>query len=551
MAENTGSSNTINSTTTTKTTKNFLNPVRLSYKDPSVDKSVENAANVINAWHKFILYNVAKEDKNLILDAIIEICAPGLFIPVKYQMETDTKATFLSMCRSNVISRFVNQKMQLKLKNGKIVYYDIVLSYLTFKEFNLNVLQIISNVIKARFSKESIRKTLNLQNFSTDKLLGSVYCPLHIPVVFDNILRLSKTVIAPINNRDAKLPIRDLILRNNNLESLVFTEKVFSFVFSKIDLRNNKLYDVTLLKPFSEYKITELWLDGNPLCSNYSSAKDYVTAVKCYFPHLQLLDGEIIGIEDKQVPIYHKHFVQDKIKINLVKQFLEHFFTCYDQEDRLVFNGLYDAGALFSMTIGPITDNSQKQIIKSFATNRNLLKFVDYAKCTEFLLYGPEKIITALRREPATLHKMKFLDIDLLYSTSNSFAVFVQGPFVYRKTNVPPMWFTRTLIVVAKEDNEFCIINDQYHIDNCPPSLNNVDLSELKIVTQHSVPQFNPISFSGAEKYQLLRLLQELTTMNDKYSEKYLIEASWDIRQAIKTFMQQYLSNRVPTEAFK
>lgn len=358
-------------------------------------------------------------------------------------------------------------------------------------------------------------------------------------------------LLSGTNSRESKLPIKDLILKDNKLQSLNIPEKMLSYHLGKLDVRNNSIFDMNALIPFREFKIIEIWLDGNPLCDKYNSPKDYITAIKSILPSVQIVDGQCIGQEEKILPAFHKHFIGDKIKIDLVKQFIKHFFTCYDQDDRIVLNGLYDAGALFSMTVGSIS-NAQKLLITPFATNRNLLKFVDYARCTENLLYGPEKIIAVLRREPPTIHKMKYLDIDLIYSSENCFSVSVQGPFVYRKNEFPIMWFHRTLIVVAKEDNEFCIINDQYHIDSCSASLLETDLSELKVDAENLVPPtFNPISFGPAEKYQLLKLMQELTTLNSELSEKFLLDAKWDVRLAIKNFMQTYMSNKIPSEALR
>ena len=530
----------------------FPNPVRITYRDINFNMQAAEAANHINMWHKFILYNVEKTDKTLVLDTLIEACLPIHLIPVMYTMEGEKKASFLTFCRSNTVQKLVNQKLQLKLRTGKVINFDIVLSFLNFKDMQLNVQKIITNAIRLRVIKEPLnRKSLNLENFTNDRLMGSVYCPIHIPLVLDQVLRFSKPVLTPNSVRDNKLTLSSLILKNNNMEVLQFNEKLSNFHFSKLDVRDNKLTDLSLLRPFTELKITELLLDGNPLCGNYNDPKEYVCAVKSYFPHLKILDGQDVRQNKKIMPKFNNHFILDKSKVDLVKQFLEHFFTCYDQDDRIVLNGLYDAGALFSMTIGRITLESHKQILKSFANNRNLLKFVDYAKCTEFLLNGPERIIATLKREPATLHKLKYLDIDVLYSTNNCIAVAVQGPFVYRKNSGFPLWFHRTLILTAKEENEFCIINDQYHIDNFPSGLNNVDLSELKIITQESVPEFQPKPFSTGEKYQLLRLMQELTTMGPEYCDKYLTQANWDIRQAIKTFMQTYVNNKVPSEAFR
>lgn len=531
--------------------KKFTNPVRLTHRDPCLTAAGIDAANQINVWHKFIIYNVAPEDKGTVLDNLIRACAPVFFIPVLYKMESHDKATFLTFCRSTSIQKLVNQKLQMKLVSGRVVNYDIILAFLAFKDMQVNPQKIITNAIKIRFSRETaIKKIFNLENFTNDPMLGSVYCPIHIPTVFDTILAFARGILGPNQNRDIKIPIRELIMRNNRMDSLAFHEKVFGFHLTKLDVRNNLLADMSQLRPFSEYKITELWLDGNPLCKNYTKIKDYIEAAKNIFPTLQQLDNHVLGMEHKLLPIHHSHYIQNKEKLSLVKQFVKHFFTCYDQDDRAVLNGLYDAGALFSMTIGPVSENSHKLIIKSFATNRNLLKFVDYGKCAEFLFYGPEKIISALRREPATLHVLKLLSIDLLFSTSNSFAISVSGPFLYRKSQAAPMFFSRTLIVVSKEDNEFCIINDQYHLEACPQHFQSM-LPDPKQISDQVVPEFDPVSFSTAEKYQLLRLLQELTTMNAEYSDKFLKESNWDIRHAIKNFMQTYVNNKIPAEAFR
>lgn len=536
----------------TPTPKKFLKPVRITYKNLEVSPAAVEAANCLDVWHKFILFNVDKKDKNEVLENLIRIASPVLFLPVMYTMENNDKATFLTNCRFNTVQKFINQKMELKLASGKIVNYDIVLSFLSYHDMHLDSKKCIADILRARLNKESLgRKTFNLGNFTNDYRLGSIYCPIHLPIIFDQLFRICHSMFqSTTSNRDCKLPIKELILKDNKLEYLPIPEKMLSYHLSKLDLRNNNLHDIGVLKPFHEFKIIEIWLDGNPLCKNYSSPKDYILGVKSVLPSVQIIDGQCIGQEEKKLPVYHKHFISDKIKTELVKQFIKHFFTCYDQGDRIVLNGLYDAGALFSMTVGSIP-NAQKQLIMPFATNRNLLKFVDYARCTENLQYGPEKIIALLRREPPTIHKMKYLDIDLIYSSDNCFTVSVQGPFAYRKNDCPILWFHRTLIVVAKEDNEFCIINDQYHIDNCPASLLESDLSELKIDSDDLVPSFNPISFGPAEKYQLLKLMQELTTLNNELSEKFLVDAKWDVRLAIKNFMQNYTNNKIPLEALR
>ncbi|CAK9801753.1 Nuclear RNA export factor 2 [Anthophora quadrimaculata] len=270
------------------------------------------------------------------------------------------------------------------------------------------------------------------------------------------------------NNRDVRLPVRELSLRYNKITAIILFEKFFNYHLTKLDLRHNQIADVEYLRYFSEFKISELWLDGNPLCAKYTKCQDYLQAVKNVFPHLQKLDGIVIGMEQKFVPNIQSNFLRDGSKTCLIKQFVKHYFTLYDQDDRQVMNGLYDRDALYSMTQGPISNYIHKQLTKAFVTNRNLLKFVDYAKCQEFLLRGPEKIISALRSQPPTIHHFKSFHVDLLYEGEVHLAISVQGLFSFREVSCPRMFFNRTFIIMKKEDDEYCITNDQCYLDGTP-----------------------------------------------------------------------------------
>lgn len=112
------------------------------------------------------------------------------------------------------------------------------------------------------------------------------------------------------------------------------------------------------------------------------------------------------------------------------------------------------------------------------------------------------------------------------------------------------MLFNRTFIIIRKEDNEYCIVNDQYYIDSTPANaINEVKFDPKNVHTP--VPKFTPTVLSVSEKEQLLRFLRELTTMNIRYCYRYLQDAEWDIRSAITTFMKNYSVNDVAPEAFQ
>jgi len=497
-------------------------------------------------WHKFIIFDGALYMRTDILRAVITTCEPALLVPMMYTVESKNKSTFLAKCASNAIENLVKQGLSITLPGGQELHMDIVLGFLGAQELRVNTSKIIAEALHARY--EPVKKIFNLDDFENEKILGSIFCPISIPKIFDLVLRCSKTGIMS-NSRESqqsRLPVRELSLRYNKLTAIILFDKFFSYHLTKLDLRHNQILDVEYLHYFCEFKISELWLDGNPLCTKYANPQDYIEAVKNVFPHLQTLDGVVIGMEKKFVPSIQSNYLGNGTKIPLIKQFVKHFFMLYDQEDRIVMNGLYDKNAFYSMTLGSITNHVHKEIVKTFSTNRNLLKFADYAKCHEFLFWKPEKIITALRQQPQTMHNYKTFHIDLLHEEDNYIVISVQGLFAYRLSTCPPMLFNRTFIIIRKEDNEYCIVNDQYYIDGTPANaINEVKLDPI------SIPKFAPTVLSVTEKEQLLRFLRELTTMNIRYCYKYLQDAEWSIRNAITTFMKNYSVNDIPPEAFQ
>ncbi|XP_053971846.1 nuclear RNA export factor 2-like [Hylaeus volcanicus] len=518
-------------------------PLRLTYIKPSFNNQESILAARQDLWHKFIVYNIRQCQLKEIMNRIILACDPEVLLPVKCKEESSNKSTFLVKSASAAIQNLVNQGLCLTMLNGNEIRIDIVLGFLSVTQLPLNPNKIVAQALYYRY--ERTKKVLNLDDFENEKSLCSIYCPISVPRVLQFVLRCTKVGI----NHDTTLPVRELSLKYNKITAILLFEKFFNYHLTKLDLRYNNIGDVDYLRYFSEFKISELWLDGNPLCAKYSKCRDYVQAVKNVFPHLQKLDGIIIDTEQKFVPILQSNFLRDGTKTCLIKQFVKHYFTLYDQDDRQVMNGLYDRDALYSMTLGPIVNYVHKQVTKTFIINRNLLKFVDYAKCQEFLLRGPEKIMSALRSQPPTIHNFKSFHVDFLYEGKTDLAISVQGLFSFRDVACPPMFFSKTFIIMQKEDNEYCITNDQYYIDGTPANSNVSSSSESKFDTKTS-PKFVPAVFSVSEKEQLLSFLHELTTMNMKFCHQYLEEANWDIRTAITTFMNMYTVNNVPPEAF-
>lgn len=521
-------------------------PHRITHLNPFFGDHEVALASRMDLWHKFIIFDGALHPRTDVLRAVVIACDPAILIAIMYTVEKNNKSTFLAKCGSNAIDNIMAQGLCITLHGGQELRLDIVLGFLSTEELQVNTNRIIAQALHARY--EPVKKIFNLDNFENEKALGSIFCPISIPKIFDLVLRCSKIGIMG-NSRESqqtRLPVRELSLKYNKLTAIILFDKFFNYHLTKLDLRHNQILDVEYLRYFHEFKISELWLDGNPLCAKYATSQDYIQAVKNVFPHLQKLDGIVIGMEKKFVPNIQSNYLGNGTKISLIKQFVKHFFTLYDQEDRIIMHGLYDKNAFYSMTLGAAMNHTNKEIVKTFSTNRNLLKFADYAKCHDFLFCGPEKIITALQRQPPTSHDFKTFHVDLLDEGDNYIAISVQGLFAYRITHCQPMFFNRTFIIIRKEDNEYTIVNDQYYIDGIPAHMINEIKYELK-----PIPKFIPTVLSVSEKEQLLRFLREITKMNIQYCYKYLQEAEWNIRNAINIFIKKYTVNDIPPEAFQ
>ncbi|XP_043289610.1 nuclear RNA export factor 1-like [Venturia canescens] len=524
---------------------NFWDSARLSYTNPVLTNQDMMLITRHTLRHKFIIYKIGTYTKKQILDAVISACSPAILFPLMYTVESPNKASFIAKCTVAMIKQFVIRGLKITMPDDCTLGMDIILGYTN--SLTINFSREINMAIKSRY--DPVRKTLNLDNFENDKSLRNIYCATSSPRILAFILQGCSVAYNAEHNHNSKLSVRELSLRHNNLIGLGQLDKCFNYHLTKIDLRNNDIINMNELYNFKDFKIDEIWLDGNPLCSRFTNREDYVREVKAIFPHVQKLDGIMIGVETKWLPPIQMNYLNGFSKINLIKQFIRHFFTFYDQNDRIVMNGLYDHDALFSMTLGPITHSTHLQMTKAFANNRNLLKFVDYAKCQEFLLRGPDKIIAALRRQPTTVHDYRNFNVDLLFHTEDSVTIAVQGFFSYREYSHPPLFFNRTFVIVEIEDNEYCIANDQYHIQS--DSSNSKSTSEAKLRPTVAIPDIKFTIFSRSEKEQLLRFLSERTTMNEEYCYRFLEQANWDIRVALGAFVKSYTVNDVPLEAFQ
>lgn len=473
-------------------------------------------------WHRILILSGSHYEKETVLKSILKAVHPADLIPVKYQVVGEDSCFIARNC-----DRALDQLCKLSLivqcdgKNPLIL--SVTLGFASIHELKINIQPILLTVLTKRYDVE--KKLLDLDNFHRDPdVYKTVYCPLSQYRTMAHVLKLAKTALGPFET---------LSLKNNELTQLTMIDSSNIRAVKYLDLRHNDLLNIESLEPIKTLNILELWLDGNPLCDNFSSPKQYVEAIREYCPHLHKLDG--VQVNSTGLPMIFKSYVKNWKKRQLVEQFVEHFFTAYDFRDRIVMKGLYDDKAWYSTTVGTPTSPISKKCLEPFGQeNRNLLIF---GKNSQQLLYhGQEQILKVLRKMPPSQHLYKSFCCDLMYDTPEAVCITVEG--LFKLTNIPNQIFSfnRTFILSAQDDNEYKIVNDQYHV-YLP--VHGIDTVKYNIESEKP-PQFQPTCFSPAEKEDLLCDFQEATTMSVDICKKYLNETDWDIKKALKIFLDDY-----------
>ncbi|KAK2576692.1 hypothetical protein KPH14_005353 [Odynerus spinipes] len=483
-------------------------------------------------WHEFKVIRGAQYDKEEVLKAILNTVEPAHLLPVKYQVRGEDSYFIASNCGS-AIEQLCRSSLIIKNPHGNPLILIIVLGFASTHDLIVNIQPLLLNTLTRRY--DSNLKTLNLEAFHKDpELFKTIYCPLSQIANLEHVLNVAKNTLSTFEQ---------LNLKHNELHTLEALQSLDLNCLKYLDLRYNSLMNMKDLGALKNFTILKLWLDGNPLCENYSSAKRYIEFAKTYCPHVIQLDGVYIGTPD--MPLMFNNYFKDGTKETLVYQFVAHFFNLYDQGDRTLLRGLYDKHAFYSLSFSIPAAVAHKKKLVQFTASRNLLKVTDPNKRNVHLHYGQDNILNSLKTLPKSYHDKNSFQYDLIYDENECIAISVSGLLKNKGNNSQVLSFNRTFILIAGPDNEYNIINDQYSVGAASDNmiLTNID-------STISCEEFVPVCFSATEKLEMLEKIGQITKLNKEWSETYLDEAKWDMRKAIQNFVKDFKSNTVPPEAF-
>lgn len=371
-----------------------------------------------------------------------------------------------------------------------------------------------------------------------------IFCILSQPKILYFVLHLAKS-----------LSFQRLKLSNNELRVLSPLEILCtSKTLTSLDLRNNLIDSMISLAVLKNMHITELWLDGNPVCKNYDELR-YIQAVKEVCPHLEKLDGIVLGTNGFLA--YRRNYVISTESQQFVDQFLQHYFVLYDSSYRRNLSSLYHENAMFSLSCSYLHGQSTSATVKFEnykRLSRNLIKLSDLSKSSEQLMCGAKGIIDRLCTLPPTEHDPYTFTVDVVHYTSTSVILIVTGAFREPVSSLKETeglyGFSRTFVLIGRRNGEFNIINETLHITNATTSLANRAFKIVKVTNTLPTDLQLFCAHEPLEKKNMVEALSKITTLNTNWARKCLEDSKWNFKKALEVFVDLYKLQNIPQEAF-
>jgi hypothetical protein len=237
------------------------------------------------------------------------------------------------------------------------------------------------------------------------------------------------TIMFKVCSRRASNGIHALKLRHNNIKNLNILQAMNWLTrCTSLDLRNNAIaYLEDLADVPNNNRITDLWLDNNPICSNMGSAYAYVKGVRKYFPELKTLDG--MPLPADSFAMGRQNYLCRPEAVTFAEEFLKHYFGFYDSMQRAALKDMYLPTAQLTISLtydqSKIKDNVLQKIAPYTACSRNVLSLSNYSNVHDKVFYGPDKIVHILSGLPLSVHDFFSLCVDVTTFTVGATGVLI------------------------------------------------------------------------------------------------------------------------------
>lgn len=303
-----------------------------------------------------------------------------------------------------------------------------------------------------------------------------------------------------------------------------------------LDLRNNKIKTLNGFKKTN--KISEILLDGNPICEDYSDCPaEYVHYVRTFFIHLTVLDNcELDPLHDH---VTMRNYLVAPHGHAVVENFVQQFFSTYDSFERKKLKDLYLKKSI--LTLSTYYDMSAEELSHrdNAAIIARLKKYINSSRNIlgghglDEIVIGYTSIDEFFNGLPKTVHDMTSFTIDVPLFDQKCIVITVTGVFKELGNSLVNtdliLGFSRTFVLTLRDKHQGIFKNAfKYSISNEQLCITNVNskrkLSSFKHKTANEVDlkkhckDLLPSEFE--ERETKLRLFKGLTQLNAAKCEK-------------------------------
>ncbi|XP_050674155.1 nuclear RNA export factor 1-like isoform X2 [Leptidea sinapis] len=491
------------------------------------------------SFHKVMIHNWSSS-KELLFDSLSKYFVVS-FIPINFVTKDGTSTFYTSSL--NFILKVIMFEF-LFLYNRSMLNIDILLcdktSHDLFGSHELSVLDIIGRIVNSRFTSHL---ELDLSNFKNDPEI----IKYKIEFYQLSLLSIFKILMVRLGGNT-----RYLNLSHNNLSIVPLT--ILNFFIKGdligIDLRNNNISSMDHLHRVSS-KIVKLHLEYNPLCKNKDPI-DYIKDILLKFPRLKELDGVPLDKYGAMVPFYKSYVVTpDKKTQKFVEQFVNLYFSHYDSRRTKLLN-FYGENA--QLTISTPTVEVDGRSLDSKLTNfsRNVLSMNKNKRNHTERLYSTNKAIVALLiKLPPTVHDTSSFTIDVVHNDGKLIILIIGG--IYKELGKQNMQtylsFRRTIFFEATDDDQFTdyFITREMFTTSCASEEMKRNTFLLPIRNQSQLTLIDP---DWQEQNTICKAFSYYTQLKIDEVERRLNNHDWDIRMALKEFMNDFRKNSISTSLF-
>ncbi|RZC34744.1 nuclear RNA export factor 2-like [Asbolus verrucosus] len=467
-------------------------------------------------WHKFLIVNVYGLKRDKVLKILFEHVKPLDLIPLHYTEEGKGAFFFARIC-GPVIEKLCNEKLSVRnpFDKNKPFKLKIVLKYTTVSKVKVDLSRNVMKVLQKRFNKS---ETLCLNNFSED------------PDLTEYFLLSQPKLLAFVLNVARNLKPKALKLCHNEIKTLDALRIMPAESVVSVDLRHNLIRDLAELKHFENFRIVELWLEGNPLCELYDEYS-YVQHVIQHCPKIEKLDGFLL--RQNGVPSFRRNFLCNISAYDVIDQFLEGYFTTYDSKNLTKLESLYHKEALFSMTAEFFNKpTSQLKTYNSYA--RNLLHLPSGSSTN--LCMGRNEILTLFNRLPQLEHDPYSFTVDAKCAIIVVTGVFREVPAVEKL-----LGFNRYFVLECCEDT-YLITNEQLHVFSALVSQQVTAFKRSNVLQEAQNP---------TQQNQMINTFVIITNLTKEWAKMFLEECHYNLKHAVLLFVDLYKSDKIPSQGFK